>query len=130
MDEEAKRDVDRLQVMNERYLTGRKNKGGSAYNIISLDYDPSPEGSYLMQRDNDAKVRALMRSKNIDSRSNCGYNPLNGSVRHSVSVPFHPNYNPVEPNRQLQGAGQQIMGAGAPSGHMRNLSANSGQSQG
>lgn len=73
--------------MNEKYLTGRKNKGGAAYNILSLQYENSPEGSYLKQRDDDAKVRALMRSKNIDVRSNCGYNLVNGNERQSVDVP-------------------------------------------
>ena len=73
--------------MNEKYLTGRKNKGGSAYNILSLQYENSPEGQYLKDRDDDAKVRALMRSKNIDTRNNCGYNPLTGNERRSVDVP-------------------------------------------
>ncbi len=67
--------------MNEKHLTGRRNKGGAAYNILSLNYDQSPDGEYLRQRDDDAKVRALMRSKNIDTRSNCGYNLVNGSGR-------------------------------------------------
>jgi hypothetical protein len=58
--------------MNDKYLTGRKNKGGSAYNILSLTYDNNPEGEYLKQRDEDAKVRALIRSKNIDTMANCG----------------------------------------------------------
>lgn len=73
--------------MNDKYLTGRKNKGGAAYNILSLQYEASNEGNYLRERDDDAKVRALMRSKNIDTRSNCGYNPLNGNNRGSVNVP-------------------------------------------
>jgi hypothetical protein len=30
--------------MNDKYLTGKKNKGGSAYNILSLAYEESPEG--------------------------------------------------------------------------------------
>ena len=73
--------------MNEKYLTGRKNKGGAAYNILSLQYEETAEGQYLKQRDDDAKVRALMRSKNIDARSNCGYNLVNGGNRRSVDVP-------------------------------------------
>lgn len=47
MDEEQKRQVSRLQEMNDKYLTGRKNQGGSAYNILSLTYDRTPEGEYL-----------------------------------------------------------------------------------
>lgn len=70
MDSEEDREKHRLQYMNQHYLTGKKNKGGAAYNVISLDYDHSPEGQRLKKRDDDAKVRALVRSKNIDMRSN------------------------------------------------------------
>ena len=44
MDEEAIREQTRLQSMNEKYLTGRKNKGGAAYHILSLQYEDTPEG--------------------------------------------------------------------------------------
>jgi hypothetical protein len=54
MDEENKRTEDRVNTMNDKYLTGRKNNGGSAYNILSLQYDPSPDGEYLKQRDYDS----------------------------------------------------------------------------
>lgn len=67
MDEENQREQARLLVMNEKYLTGKKNKGGAAYNILSLAYDKNPEGDYLKSRDDDSHVRAIMRSKNIDS---------------------------------------------------------------
>jgi hypothetical protein len=30
--------------MNEHYQTGKKNKGGAAYNVINLEYDQSQEG--------------------------------------------------------------------------------------
>lgn len=36
MDEENKRDKERIQTMNEKYLTGKRNKGGAAYNILNL----------------------------------------------------------------------------------------------
>ena len=80
--------------MNDKYLTGRKNAGGAAYNILNLNYDNSPDGNYLRERDGDSKVRALLRSKNIDYRSNTDYNPINGSDRRSVDVPQHRLYNP------------------------------------
>lgn len=82
--------------MNIKYLTGRRNKGGAAYDILSLQYEPTAEGEILRQKDEDAKVRALMRSKNIDMRSNAGYNLTNGSDRRSVDVPNHKVYNPVD----------------------------------
>ena len=84
MDEEKARDQERIKTMNEKYLTGKRNKGGAAYNILSLQYEPNDEGNYLRERDQDAKVRHLMRSNNIDTRSNCGFNLVNGSERLSV----------------------------------------------
>lgn len=81
-------------IINDKYNTGRKNKGGSAYNILSLQYDTNEEGNYLKLRDEDAKVRALMRSNNIDTRANCGYNVVTGDDRRSVEVPIHRVYNP------------------------------------
>lgn len=95
--------------MNDKYLTGQKNKGGAAYNILNLQYEKSNEGEFLKDRDDDAKVRAMMRSKNIDVRSNCGYNLVNGSERRSVDVPNHKLYNPPD---MLQSVGASIMGTG------------------
>ena len=39
MEKEDKKGEDRLTVRTELYQAGKKNKGGSAYNIVSLDYD-------------------------------------------------------------------------------------------
>lgn len=52
--------------------------GGSAYNILSLEYDKNKEGIKLQQVDHDAKVRALIRSKNLDQKNNNGFNILTG----------------------------------------------------
>lgn len=67
--------------MKEKYQIGNANKGGAAYNILSLDYEQSQEGQALAKRDSDAKVRSLMRSKNIDTIGNSGFNLLNGGER-------------------------------------------------
>jgi len=52
--------------MKENYNTGKKNQGGAAYNVIHLGYHETDEGHRLKGLDEDSKVRALMRSKNID----------------------------------------------------------------
>lgn len=65
-DEEFKKQEDRIRVRAEVYQAGKKNRGGAAYNIVTLDYDRNKEGERLMVLDADAKVRALMRSKNLD----------------------------------------------------------------
>ena len=69
----------------------------------------------MRERDDDAKVRAMMRSKNIDVRSNCGYNVTNGQERMSVDVPLHRVYNPD----QLQSVGATILGNGVAGKPMR-----------
>jgi len=55
-------------------------------------------------------VRALLRSKNIDVRSNCGYNIVNGSDRRSVEVPDHARYN--QNDGRLRSVGETIIGSG------------------
>ena len=65
--------------------------------MINLEYDQSKEGNHLKQLDEDSKVRALMRSKNIDVRSNCGYNVLTGSDRSQIDIPANAKYNPYNP---------------------------------
>lgn len=81
MDNQEVNDKARLEYMVENYNAGKKNKGGAAYNVIHLGYHESKEGQRLKSLDEDSKVRALMRSKNIDVRSNCGYNVLTGEDR-------------------------------------------------
>lgn len=78
MDTEGERDQQRILNMNNKYNTGRKNMGGQAYNVITLDYERSGEGSKLKDKDDDMKMRHLLRSKNIDTRANSSYNILTG----------------------------------------------------
>lgn len=83
--------------------------------MINLNYEESSDGYQLKQRDDDAKVRALIRSKNIDVRSNCGFNPINGSERMGIDVPIHERYFPQE--KAFQSVGAFILGtdyAGKP----------------
>ena len=52
----------------------------------------------------------MLRSKNIDVRSNCGYNILNGSERKSIDIPDHSRYNPSD--GRLRSVGEIIIGSG------------------
>jgi hypothetical protein len=45
--------------------------------------------------DTDAKVRAMIRSKNLDQKNNNGFNILTGEPRNTISLPFHEKYNPI-----------------------------------
>jgi hypothetical protein len=64
-------------------------------------------------KDQNQQVRSLLRSKNIDMLSNCGYNLTNGQVRNSVEVPEHKIYNPPgSRGSQLNNAGREVFGGG------------------
>ena len=95
MEQHEKKEVDRLTTRIDLYQAGKKNKGGAAYNIVNLDYDRSNDGQRLKRVDDDAKVRAMMRSKNLDQKNNNGFNILTGEVRQTVNVPYHERYNPI-----------------------------------
>jgi len=60
-----------------------------------LNYDNNTEGNKLANLDNDAMVRALMRSKVLDKKNNGGYNILTGIDRSAIPVPHHDRYNPI-----------------------------------
>ena len=62
--------------------------------MINLNYENSFDGQMLKLRDEDAKVRHLLRSKNIDVRANNGFNPINGFERPRIEVPLHDVYYP------------------------------------
>lgn len=62
-----------------------------------------------MEKDEDHRIRQLLRSKNMDMRGNSGYNVLNGGDRVQIPMPAHPLYNPPD---TLQSVGARIMGTG------------------
>lgn len=95
MEHEEKKQNERLTVKAEVYGAAKKNKGGSAYNIISLNYQEDKDGQKLMQVDQDAKVRALMRTKALDARNNTQFNVITGEDRFRINIPHHERYNPI-----------------------------------
>ena len=84
MDNRDQFDQERIKVRAEVYQAGKKNKGGAAYNIVSMDYEANKDGQKLKQIDEDARVRALMRSKVLDTKANGGFNILTGETRQTV----------------------------------------------
>ena len=75
--------------MRDHFNAGKKNKGGASFNIVNLSYDGNKEGERLRVIDNDAKVRALCRSKLLDTKNNGKFNILTGQDRPEVKVPAH-----------------------------------------
>ena len=73
-----------MQVKADVFGAAKKNKGGSAYNIISLNYENDKDGARLKQVDEDARVRALMRTKVLDKKNNNSYNLITGEDRAKI----------------------------------------------
>ena len=97
------RQAEILEVKKTQFNAGKKNQGGAAYNLLNLDYDKTSGGQSLAQYDEVCRVRALMRAKNINDKSNGSYNILTGEERKGITVPSHERYNPIT------NAGAQIM---------------------
>ena len=62
---------------------------------MNLDYENNHDGNKLREIDADAKVRALMRSKNLEQKNNSQYNIITGDQRAGIQVPHHDKYNPI-----------------------------------
>ena len=70
MEQENDRGQQKIDYQKDKYHVGNANKGGAAYNILNLNYEQNTEGEFLKQKDHDSNVRALLRSKNVDTLSN------------------------------------------------------------
>ena len=98
-----------VAAKRDYFNAGKKNQGGAAYNLISLNYDPTEQGKKLESVETDAKVRALIRAKNMNDMGNGKFNILTGEERRGVQVPQHERYNPITQ------AGSQILSNQPPS---------------
>lgn len=67
-------------------------------------YDSNVEGEKLRLRDEDQKIRRMVRAYNMDHSGNSPYNPLNGQTRTSISqiVPAELNQRYEEKLREFK----------------------------
>ena len=86
MDEEKKREEERLAAIRENHTIGKKNFNSAAYNPITLDYDKNKEGNTLKQKDEYYQYMSKLRSKNIDDKSNSKFNILTGEERMGIKL--------------------------------------------
>lgn len=59
---------------------------GMAFNPITLEYHTDKKGEQLRKKDDHAKFRGLLRAKNLDYRSNTGFNIVTGEDRRGVDL--------------------------------------------
>lgn len=66
----------RLARLRDTGTGARRNKSGTEYNILTLDYNKSPGGQALSARDDAVKSKAAVRAANLYSKSH--------SVTHNI----------------------------------------------
>ena len=86
MDEEKKKEEERLTAIRENHTVGKKNFNSAAYNPITLDYDKSKSGDILKEKDEHYEHMSKVRSKNIDDKSNSKFNILTGEERMGIKI--------------------------------------------
>mmetsp|Transcript_10218 Transcript_10218/g.8771 ORF Transcript_10218/g.8771 Transcript_10218/m.8771 type:complete len:123 (-) Transcript_10218:200-568(-) len=67
--------------------TNKRNHSGLPYNPLTHAYHDDEKGRNLMLKDEQRKVRHILRSTNLDARQNCGYNLITGETRKEVEMP-------------------------------------------
>lgn len=70
MEHKEVKEQSRIEAMKQLHNAGKKNEGGAAYNVLSHGYDQNQNGQSLAQMDDDAKVRAAIRTNNLTNIGN------------------------------------------------------------
>lgn len=74
-----KNEEQRFQHLRETGVGGKTNKSSEHFNIINLNYAPTPEGQALKQKDDFARQRAQMRTETLYSKAHSvGHNIITG----------------------------------------------------
>jgi hypothetical protein len=80
-EEDYKKSYQKLEVKRSKWKAGQKNNPSEAFNVITLDYEPTHQGEYLKKIDEEKKYREGLRLYNLDSRMNSGFNIITGAAR-------------------------------------------------
>jgi hypothetical protein len=84
---EFKKDIEKLEIKRSVWKQGQKNFGSEAYNVITLDYDPTRQGNDLKEKDDNQRFRHGLRMRHLDGKMNSGYNIITGATRIYPSNP-------------------------------------------
>ena len=83
----------RQVVVRESGLRAKANIGGAAYNIITMQYNPTPEGTRLKRHDQLLQYRSDVRSTVLAAKSHAGFSPITGQQVLTLDFPKFPPLN-------------------------------------
>lgn len=79
MDAASAADEKKWQAMRQSGTKALRNKGGEAFNPITLQYNDGKDGARLLAADTAVKHRAVVRAQNLQHHnSRAGMNPITG----------------------------------------------------
>jgi hypothetical protein len=82
------------QVLQNKRETGegaKRNQSGQHYQIITLEYNSTPEGQKLKTKDESVLLKSQLRSINLYNRGNSvSHNIITGEPRPPIALPHRP----------------------------------------
>ncbi|EGR27534.1 hypothetical protein IMG5_194420, partial [Ichthyophthirius multifiliis] len=78
----------KLEHKGHVLVTCKRNTNGQPFNPITLEYEKSQQGEILKTQDEKQMVRGLVRAKNLDIHSNCGYDIFTGEEKLELKIQF------------------------------------------
>jgi hypothetical protein len=96
MDTEETDKQRKLDIMQNKYLVGRKGMGSAAFNILNAQYEENTRGEKLLNRDNMRLARDQARSKHMEHSGGTQYDPINGAPRDVFIERSSDIYNPTQ----------------------------------
>ncbi|GAX78874.1 hypothetical protein CEUSTIGMA_g6313.t1 [Chlamydomonas eustigma] len=82
------------QVIQHKRETGegaKRNQSGQHYQIITLEYNQTPEGQKLKAKDESVLLKSQLRSINLYNKANSvSHNIITGEPRNPVALPHRP----------------------------------------
>lgn len=78
-EQQQKGEQQKFQQLRDTGVGGKTNQSSEHFNIINLNYAPTPEGQALKQKDEFARYRAAQRADNLNAKSHSvGHNIITG----------------------------------------------------
>lgn len=87
MDAASAADEKKWQAMRQSGTKALRNKGGEAFNPITLQYNDGKDGARLLAADTAVKHRAVVRAQNLQHHnSRAGMNPITGEPLRRITL--------------------------------------------
>ena len=81
---------DRLKRLQEDPMASKMNSGSNPYDIVTMEYHPTPEGQMLAYHDELVRYRQDIRSAFLAGKNHAGFNCITGEQIVEIRIPSRP----------------------------------------